>query len=105
MSTATSKPGVWCTEPDGYLEPKIGPDGTEAGRPAKTVIEVFESTAEKYATENALAQKIDGEWKFWTWKDYYDESMGFAQSLLALNVPVFGITNILFGPNLSPNSL
>jgi long-chain-fatty-acid--CoA ligase ACSBG len=99
---ATELPGVWTTLPDGYLEPKIGTSG-EASKPAKTVIEVFKKTVANFGSENALALKraatpgdaLPTEYKFWTWQEYYDDSLRFAKALFAIDVPLFGIVNIL----------
>jgi hypothetical protein len=46
----------WTTEPNGYLEPKIGKSG-QAAVPAKTVIEIFQQTVAKHGTRNALYLK------------------------------------------------
>jgi len=34
-------------------------------------------------------------WKFWTWRQYWDESMMFAKTLVKLKVANFRIVNIL----------
>lgn len=46
----------WVTEPNGYLEPKIGTSGF-AATPAKTVVEIFQECLAKHADKNALYLK------------------------------------------------
>ncbi len=94
---------VWVTKPNAYLEPKIGAKGTMEGRPAVTIIEVFQDVVKKYGARNALGLKrkpnatspLPADWKFWTWQQYYDDSARFARALVASGVPSFGIVNIL----------
>ena len=37
----------------------------------------------------------DAPWKYWTWKQYYDDCDKFAKTLIHLNVESFGIVNII----------
>lgn len=46
----------WVTEPNGYLEPKIGKSGF-ASTPSKTVIEVFQECISKHGDKKALYLK------------------------------------------------
>ena len=46
----------WVTEPNGYLEPKIGKSGF-ASTPSKTVIEVFQECVAKHGDKKALYLK------------------------------------------------
>jgi hypothetical protein len=84
---------VWVTEPNGYLEPKIGASGM-ASMPAQTIIEIFQETVRKYPNHNAVGLKrpvngtIPAEWKFWTWQEYYNDSERFARAISAMGVPV-----------------
>ena len=93
-----SKPYV-CT-PDGYLEPKIGASGF-AAKAATTVPALFSATAKKHATLNAMALKrpvggvVPDKWKFWTWKEYHDDCIKFAKTLLHLGVDKWNVVNIL----------
>lgn len=36
-----------------------------------------------------------GEWKMWTWKEYYDDCMRFAQTLHSLGVDMHGVVNVI----------
>lgn len=47
----------WVTEPNAYLEPKIGKTGY-AAQPPKTVIQTFQDTVRKHGNENAMAAKL-----------------------------------------------
>jgi hypothetical protein len=46
----------WVTDPDAYLEPKIGKSGFEARVP-KTVVDVFKETLAKHGDRKALFLK------------------------------------------------
>eukprot|EP01041_Mallomonas_annulata_P013795 gene13795-29328_t len=91
---------VWTCEPDGYLEPKIAASGA-AAMEAKTTIHVFQDTVAKHGFRPAMALKrpvngeIPREWKFWTWKQYWDDCKLFAKSLIHLGVGKFKVVNIL----------
>jgi hypothetical protein len=47
----------WVTEPNAYLEPKLGKSGT-AAFPTRTVIECFQETVRKHGNCKALAGKV-----------------------------------------------
>ena len=47
---------VWATEPDSYLEPRVGPTGPAALEPV-TVLDVFRSVVEKHGARPALLFK------------------------------------------------
>ena len=86
---------VWVTEPNGYLEPKLGRSGIAARAP-KTIIEVFKKTAEANASKPALWLKRDTpDWVMTTWGEYWTQCEEFARAITKLGVPVFGIVNIL----------
>jgi long-chain-fatty-acid--CoA ligase ACSBG len=90
------------TEPDGYLEPRIGKTGFSS-IPAKTCIEVFQETVAKHGDRKALFLKravggklpAEGFNFTWTWKEYYADCCKFAKTLIHLNVGAFKIVNIL----------
>ena len=90
----------WITEPDAYLEPKIGSTGF-ASKPATTIIEIFKETVLKHGDRNAIAtkEKVDGvittDWKYWTYKQYWDDCVKFAKTLVHLKVERFKVVNIL----------
>jgi long-chain-fatty-acid--CoA ligase ACSBG len=90
----------WVTEPDAILPPKIGASGF-AAVPSKTIIQVFRETVAKHGDRNAMAvkAKVNGvvptEWKFWTFKQYWDDCMTFAKALAHLKVDPYKIINIL----------
>lgn len=46
----------YITEPNGYLEPRVGKEGVAAW-PAQTIIEVFQSTVDRFPNEPALCYK------------------------------------------------
>mmetsp|Transcript_19225 Transcript_19225/g.32531 ORF Transcript_19225/g.32531 Transcript_19225/m.32531 type:complete len:660 (-) Transcript_19225:312-2291(-) len=90
----------WITEPNGYLEPKIGKSGQASLKP-RTVIEAFQDVVHKHGQEKAMACKprVNGtvakDWKFWTYEQYWADCMKFAKTLAHLKVATFKIVNIL----------
>jgi long-subunit acyl-CoA synthetase (AMP-forming) len=38
---------------------------------------------------------MPADWKIWTWKEYYADSMAFAKSLVASGVPLFHVVNMI----------
>mmetsp|Transcript_5029 Transcript_5029/g.7686 ORF Transcript_5029/g.7686 Transcript_5029/m.7686 type:complete len:660 (+) Transcript_5029:95-2074(+) len=87
------------TEPNVCLDIKVGDSGA-AAYPPKTIVQVFQDTLAKHGSEKALAhkQKVDGvlgDWKYWTWQDYWNDCFRFAKSLIHLNVDMFKIINII----------
>ena len=90
----------WVTEPNAYLEPKVESSGFASLKPV-TIIDQFTAVVEKHADKPALAlkRKVNGkvpeEWTMWTWQEYYADCEKFARAIAFLEVPVFGIVNIL----------
>ena len=71
-----------------------------AAYPPKTVVQVFQDTLAKHGSERAMAQKkkvngVMGDWKYWTWQDYWNDCFRFAKTLVHLNVDMFKIINII----------
>lgn len=62
ISSSNSKPEtemsgkLWVTEPNGYLEPKIGATGF-AATPAKTIVEIFQQCVAQHGDKKALFLK------------------------------------------------
>ena len=91
----------WVTEPDAEIQIRMGTG--YASKPAKTVMDVFKETVTKHGGEPALglkrAAKVGGlvpeNWKIWTYKEYYDDCIAFAKTLLFLKVDKHKIVNII----------
>jgi long-subunit acyl-CoA synthetase (AMP-forming) len=87
------------TEPDAYLEPKIG-EG-HAALPPITVNQRFRNTVAKFGDKGAMYLKrpvngvVPSEWKVWSWKEYFGDCRAFAKTLIHLDVKTFSIINIL----------
>jgi hypothetical protein len=90
----------WVTNPNERVDIRMSEEGIGA-KPAKTFIDVFRTTVQKHGHLDAVKCKeiIDGEltgqWKTWTWQDYWNDSISFAKSLIALNINMFKIINII----------
>eukprot|EP00981_Chlorochromonas_danica_P012193 scaffold4610_cov180-Ochromonas_danica.AAC.10 len=69
--------------------------------PAKTVIEIFQTTVERFPNEVALCYKrpVNGtlpeEYTKLTYREYWHACMLFAKALIKLDVQCFDIVNIL----------
>ena len=90
----------YTTQPNGYLEPKIGTCGFSSIAP-KTIVETFQETVEKFGKRNAMGMKrpvnnvVPREWTFWTWEAYYADCSKFAKSLLKLGCEAYTVVNII----------
>jgi hypothetical protein len=113
----------YVTEPTAYLEPRITKTGY-GSRPAKTVIEVFQTTVQAHGNQPALCfkhavdvrfiyfnlffflresnllsnqfqGKLPKEYQQVNYQEYWNLCMKFAKTLVHLGVDVFDITNIL----------
>mmetsp|Transcript_28982 Transcript_28982/g.57851 ORF Transcript_28982/g.57851 Transcript_28982/m.57851 type:complete len:661 (-) Transcript_28982:143-2125(-) len=90
----------WVTEPDAQINIKIDQSGF-GSIAAKTIVQVFRETVRKHGDRNAMAfkAKVDGkvseQWKFWTFKQYWDDCITFGKALVHLKVDPYKIVNIL----------
>jgi long-subunit acyl-CoA synthetase (AMP-forming) len=89
----------WTSDPTVNLEPRLASSGF-GSVPSQTVIQVFQDTVAKHGNRSALFFKpaLSGtlqQWKVWTWKNYWDDCVSFAKSLLSLNIDQFSVVNIL----------
>jgi len=97
----------WVTEPNGIAPERPSAPGDNS--PRLTVMEVFRNTVKEFAHKPALnwmelpdvsGAELDkaiarGTWHSWTWRQYYDECMAFARSLVAIDFAPFATVNIL----------
>ncbi|CAM9388837.1 unnamed protein product, partial [Ectocarpus fasciculatus] len=99
----------------------LSTDGYGA-RPATTSIQTFEQTAKTHADRPALCLKrknqevssyrspvnltapiivasmqgvLPSAWKVWTWKEYHADCVAFAKALIASEVPLFHVVNMI----------
>ena len=79
----------YTTQPDGYLEPKLGNCPFSSVAP-KTIVEVFQDNVARFGKRPAMGLKRlvndvkPKDWTIWTWEMYYDDCSKFAKSLLKL---------------------
>ncbi|XP_065901711.1 long-chain-fatty-acid--CoA ligase ACSBG2-like isoform X2 [Dysidea avara] len=78
----------WTTEPDGEVNVKTMLSGPASASPT-TVSAVFKKTSQRLADHPALRVKRNGEWKTWTWQDYYGDVARAAKSLIKLGMEPF----------------
>lgn len=94
---------VWVTEPDAYLEPKIGAKGTVAGELPRTVWQMLAETVDNFPNRPALCFKEIGEgqtakdvpFTVMTWSEYREEIIKVGKSMIALELQPHQCTNII----------
>lgn len=59
------------------------------------VMKVFLDSVEKFGSHAALAAKIDGKWKTWTYEEYYEDVLKAAKALIALGLQRFDGVGII----------
>mmetsp|Transcript_8502 Transcript_8502/g.14678 ORF Transcript_8502/g.14678 Transcript_8502/m.14678 type:complete len:906 (+) Transcript_8502:132-2849(+) len=80
--------------PDGEIEIRPAKAGVASLKPC-TVVELLKLAVAKKGDKVALRQEVNGEWKSWTWKQYYDEITQFAKSLVQLGFERHAAVNII----------
>ncbi|KAJ1402580.1 hypothetical protein B484DRAFT_424427, partial [Ochromonadaceae sp. CCMP2298] len=91
----------WVTEPDQEINVIVGTrPGDYAAAAPTTIIEALLKTVELHGSKKAMGvqEMVDGklsDWKMWTWTDYYQDCVKFAQGLVFLKVTKFKVVNIL----------
>lgn len=92
----------WRTNPDDEIPIRLSQTGFGSKKPI-TLMDAFESTLNKFPNANAMALKrattvggeVPAQWKFWTYRQYYDDCTNFAKTLIFLNVSKYKIINII----------
>ncbi|XP_053405562.1 long-chain-fatty-acid--CoA ligase ACSBG2-like isoform X2 [Mercenaria mercenaria] len=75
----------WTTEMNGTVKIRMGDTGPASSKPT-TIPTVLRNTVSRLPNHLALAVKRDGEWKKWTYKQYYDQSVQAAKSFIKLGL-------------------
>lgn len=60
-----------------------------------TMMDQWKITLSQFADQPALSQKIDGQWQFMTFSEYYEASMKFAAALTRMNATPRSAVTIL----------
>jgi acyl-CoA synthetase (AMP-forming)/AMP-acid ligase II len=79
---------LWTDDKKVELPIRMGTTGPSA-IPPTTLIDEWKTNLNKFATSPALSVKRGEKWVTQTFQQYHDESMRFARSLVALNIPEF----------------
>lgn len=82
------------TDPKAERPLVLGKEGSSAAAPL-TVPQFFQRSLEKFGNEKALAVQREGVWKSWTYKQYYDDCVRFAKSLVQVGHQPFDCVCIL----------
>lgn len=73
----------WTTDPSQRVKLRLGENNAALEKP-QTLIELFLSTLEHFGNHRALAVKRVGEWRFWTYEDYYRDCITAAKGFIAV---------------------
>ena len=79
---------IWTWNRDEPVKIRLAESGPAAEKPI-SIPSMFENTVKQYPNALAMAQKIDGEWKKWTYKQYYDDVQVAAKALIAMGVETY----------------
>lgn len=83
------------TKVDGSVRIRIGSGKSESRTPL-TVPQFFEKTVQSSRKKIALGVKRDGQWKTWTYEQYYDDILTVAKSFIKVNIyQIFLVYNTL----------
>lgn len=81
----------WATDRDEAVCLRMSTSGQGALRPV-SVVSAFRDTVKNYPNHNALGAKVNGEWKMWTFKQYYEDVWQAAKALIHLGLePYHGV--------------
>jgi len=79
---------IWTWNRDEPVKIRLAESGPAAEKPI-SIPSMFENTVKKHPNALAMAVKRDGEWKKWTYKQYYDDVIIAAKALIALGVETY----------------
>jgi len=84
----------WITDP--AVEQKIDMAGSE-DIPAYTILDMFKAAVAKFPQDEALKVERggDGNWKVWTYEQYFNETMSVARAFIKLGMEAYDAVNIL----------
>ncbi|KAG7166016.1 Long-chain-fatty-acid--CoA ligase ACSBG2-like 2, partial [Homarus americanus] len=76
------------SDADGAVQLYITEEGVTADQPI-SIHTMLKANAEEYPKHPALAVKKNGIWKYWTYKEYFDESRTVAKAFIRLGLERF----------------
>jgi long-chain-fatty-acid--CoA ligase ACSBG len=77
---------LWTTARDQPVRLRLADDGGPLAEPPVSVITMFRQTVKRSPDVTALAIKVNGSWKKWTYKQYYDDVWTAAKAFIALGL-------------------
>lgn len=89
-----AKNTVWTTDINCELPIMMKREGPGSKQPV-TIPEYFKESLINHRYFKALAQKIDGKWKYWTYDEFYYDIRCFANALISIGVPARKAVNII----------
>lgn len=90
-----SKGQHWVTDADAEIPLKIAKKGFASKEP-RIVMDLFKQAATRFGSTEALkVERPLGNWKTWTWQDYYDDVMCCARAMAHLGLKRFGAVNVI----------
>eukprot|EP00118_Oscarella_pearsei_P020248 m.218798 g.218798 ORF g.218798 m.218798 type:complete len:716 (+) comp39907_c0_seq2:52-2199(+) len=85
---------IWVTDPSESVRLDLREKGAASAKPT-TVHELFHSAVKRAPDSAAIAVKRGGEWKEWTWAEYYADARKVARSFIKLGLEPFHSVGIL----------
>jgi len=88
---------LFTTDISGEIPIRMGvPACEESNAKPMTVFDVFKSTVARFGDNQAVSvERGEGNWKHWTYREYYSEVVQFGQALLAVGFKPFECVNIV----------
>ena len=81
-------------DPKGVGVVRVAESGV-ASFPPTTLNALFKAAAVNFPTKPAMRMERDGEWRTWTWSDYYSGSEQVAKALIALGFEPHDCVNVI----------
>jgi long-chain-fatty-acid--CoA ligase ACSBG len=92
--TFKGKGTFWCTDARDELQVRMG-DAAPANNPPETIMSVFQATVKAHGDKVALNVKREGQWKSWTWKQYFADVLQFGRALMHIGLQPHQCISIL----------
>ena len=80
--------------PNGEASIQVAESGLGSFRPT-TICELFKTAAATSPDKAAMRVEREGEWKIWTWADYYRDAQRAARAFISLGIATFDTVNVI----------
>lgn len=79
---------LWTTQRDAAVKLRTETEGPLSETPV-SVVTVFQRTVKRFPKHAALCQKVDGQWKNWTYDEYYRDVRQVARAFIKLGLEAY----------------